>query len=93
MFREPRPRREPHAPAGQRFFWILGRKISKSLKKSRAVRAQKTPETDLAENEPKREDPAKMTYSIPDFLSRNEVNVPIYFQCLESRSPIINKNV
>ena len=26
----------------------------------------------------KSKDPAKMTYSIPDFMSRNGVNLPIY---------------
>ena len=39
----------------------------------------------------KREDPAKMTYSIPDFLSRIAVKFPINVQLLESRSPIINR--
>ena len=71
--------------------------MTKSLKNSRAARAMKVPNNepkqDLTLDYEKSEDPAKMTYSIPDFLSRNEVNLPIYFQYLESCSPITNMNI
>ena len=47
---------------------------------------------DFAVDNAKSESLAKMTYSIPDFLSRKKINPPIYFQSLESGSPIININ-
>ena len=50
----------------------------KSLKKSRAVRAKSAILTvknrDSALDNWKSEDPAKMTYSIPDFVNRNTIN-------------------
>ena len=50
----------------------------KSLK-NRALRAPKTTtitdhNRDFALDDGKNEDPAKMTYSIPDFVSRNAIN-------------------
>ena len=66
---------EPHIapPRGEQIFGISAAKTSKSLKKSRAVRARKTPKSDQHQNSAldnaKSEDPAKMTHSIPDFAS------------------------
>ena len=74
---------DSNAPAGQRFFLSSPPKISKSLK-NRALRAP-----DMTLNPGKNRiwpltpqkvnDPAKMTYSIPVFLSRNEDNLEWYF--------------
>ena len=54
----------------------------KIIEKSRAARARIHTKPDqyqeLALANAKSEDPAKMTYSIPDFLSRNTINTPIY---------------
>ena len=48
------------------------------LEKSRAARARTTAmagkNRDLASDNEKSEDPAKMTYSIPDFVSRTAIN-------------------
>ena len=70
------------ARAGQRFFGDFRCQKSDLLKKSRAARATKTTMTsknrDFATDDSKIEDPAKMTYSIPDFVSRNATNLPIY---------------
>ena len=58
-------------------FRISAAKTSKSLKKSRAARVKKTSKPDQHQNSAldnaKNEDPAKMTHSIPDFVSCNEV--------------------
>ena len=66
------------------------------LEKSGAARAMKTTLTyenqDSAPDYAKNEDPAKMTYSIPDFVSRNATNHQEFFQYLESPSPIIKIN-
>ena len=67
------------SPAGQQTFGISGHGISKSFKKSRAARARNATKNgqkrDFAPSNAKREGPVKMTYSIPDFLSRHEANV------------------
>ena len=59
----------------ERFFRFTGAKTSKSLKKSRAARAMEVTSDhrsqDLAVGNGKSEDPAKMTHSIPDFVSRS----------------------
>ena len=64
-----------------------------NLEKSRAARAKTTTMTnqlrDLAAGNSKTEDPAKMTDSIPDFVSRNAANNQECFQYLERKSPII----
>ena len=41
----------------------------------------------------KSEDPAKMTYSIPDFVSRNHINMSTYCQHLPCMWPTININI
>ena len=55
--------------------WVLGCNNAKILEKSRAARAKTTAVTgknrDFDPDNGKNEDPAKMTYSIPDFVSRN----------------------
>ena len=67
------------APAGQQNLGVLGPRMSKSFEKSRAARARNATKTgknaNLAQDNAKSEDPAKMTDSIPDFLSRDEANV------------------
>ena len=67
------------APAGQQIFGVSGHRMSKSFKKSRAARARNATKNGkkrvFAPGNAKSEDPVKMTYSIPDFLSRNEANV------------------
>ena len=45
---------------------------------------------DSAVDNGKREDPAKMTYSIPDFVSRNTINTQYLFQYLQSWDSILN---
>ena len=42
---------------------------------------------DSAPDYAKNEDPAKMTYSIPDFVSRNTTQNQEFFPVLESTSP------
>ena len=42
---------------------------------------------DSAPDYAKNEDPAKMTYSIPDFVSRNTTKKQDFFQVLERSSP------
>ena len=67
------------APAGQQNFGFSGPRMSKSFKKSRAARARNAVKNgknrDFAASNAKSEGPVKMTYSIPDFLSRDEANV------------------
>ena len=61
------------------------------LEKSGAARAMKTTLTyenqDSAPDYAKNEDPAKMTYSIPDFVSRNKTKKHDFLQVLERSSP------
>ena len=63
------------------------------LEKSRAARAKTTAMTgknrDFAPDDGKDEDPAKVTYSIPDFVSRDTTKNPEFFQDLERSSPRI----
>ena len=70
----PYPSEPREAPAGERKIAISRAKKSKSLKKWPAVRHQEGakpgPYQDFTRDNMKSEDPAKMTYSIPDFLSR-----------------------
>ena len=86
------PEESPTHLRGQRFFQISGaqKPKCKSLKKSRAARAKSTIMTgknrDSAVDNGKNEDPAKMTYSIPDFVSRNRTKTQDFFQVLESDS-------
>ena len=58
-------------------FGFSGAITSKSSKKSRAARARKTTKSDQnqisALDNAKSEDPAKVTHSIPDFVSRYKV--------------------
>ena len=69
-------------PCGRDLFAFSGAKKSKSLEKSRAARARderglQNHDFDYCrerDDKAKNEDPAKMTYSIPDFWGR----VPIY---------------
>ena len=62
------------------------------IEKFDAARAKKTIVTDENLDSPtglvKKLDPAKMTHSIPDFVSRNQINIPVFCQVLESTSPI-----
>ena len=80
----------------KRFFSHFRCQKSNFLKKSRAARATTTTTTsknrDLATDDSKIEDPAKMTHSIPDFVSRNATNNQEFFQYLESRPPITKIN-
>ena len=46
----------------------------------------------MAPDNGKNDDPAKMTYSIPDFVSRNATNTQEFFQYLEKKSPITKIN-
>ena len=73
------------------------------MKKSRAARAKSNTTTMLTNHKIeirplattkklKCEDPAKMTYSIPDFVSRNATNHQEFFQYLEKKSPITKIN-
>ena len=59
----------------ERIFRSSGAKTSKSLKKSRAARATEMTNDhenqDFARDNGKSEDPAKMTHSISDLLSRH----------------------
>ena len=67
--------KKPRSPGAKQNFRISGAKTYKSLKKSRAARAMETIESlgkqDFAIDSGKSEDPAKMTHSISDFLSRH----------------------
>ena len=62
----------PCAPAGPRKFRVLRPRSTQILEKSRAARAKTTIMTGKnrysALDNNKNEDPAKMTYSIPDFV-------------------------
>jgi hypothetical protein len=64
--------------------------LSMFLTSRAAARAMKTILTcenqDLTPDHAKSEDPAKMTYSIPDFVSRNTTKKQDFFQVLESPS-------
>ena len=57
---------------------MLDANTQKSFKKSRAARARTITGTgqnrDFAHDNGKSEDPAKMTYSIPDLLTRDTIN-------------------
>ena len=70
----------PEAPAGEKNFAFSGAKTSKSLKKSGAARAMKTilamKNEDSALDYEKSEDPAKITYSIPDFYDQDPRILP-----------------
>ena len=83
-------------PCGREKNGVLRCQKVKIIEKSRAARARETFSDDKNQNftvdNAKIEDPAKMTYSIPDFLSRNEINPPISCQYLERRSPITKIN-
>ena len=71
---------------------ICGAKKSKSLKKSTLRAKKKTIVTgenlDSATGPIKKLDPAKITHSIPDFVSRNQIHTPDIWQDLESTLPI-----
>ena len=75
---------------------ICGAKKSKSLKKSTLRAKKKTIVTgenlDSATGPIKKLDPAKITHSIPDFVSRNQIHTPYICQYLESTLPISNIN-
>ena len=62
------------------------------IEKIDAARAKKTIVTDENLDSPtglvEKLDPAKMTHSIPDFVSRNQIHIPDICQVLESTSPI-----
>ena len=64
-------------PAGQRFFRILKPQNTEILEKSRAARAKDGQidhqNRESADGNRKSEDPAKMTYSTTDFLSRTRI--------------------
>ena len=71
---------------------ICGAKKSKSFKKSTLRAKKKTIVTgenlDSATGPIKKLDPAKITHSIPDFVSRNQIHTPDIWQDLESTLPI-----
>ena len=54
-------------------------KIARCARKSAILTVKNR---DSALDNGKNEDPAKMTYSIPDFVSRNTINTPIYIPIL-----------
>ena len=66
------------------------------LEKSGAARAKMTTvidtNRDLALDDETTEDSAKMTYSIPDFVSRNAINTQQVFQYLHNWASIPNTN-
>ena len=75
LYGDATPSTGPCGPA--KIFDFRCQKKPKILEKSRAVRAKTTTMTDNnrdALDDGKNEDPAKMTYSIPDFVSRNTIN-------------------
>ena len=84
----------PDAPEGERNFGFSGATKSKSLEKMQKNARCGIHEDDQTSkvresgaNNRKNEDPAKMTHSIPDFVSRGWPKTQDFFPDLESASP------